>query len=79
MVQRRVITAGDERRILLTAERLADGSWAVVASIVELTPNGERVVDLPVINRRFTSQGDAEEFGESQAWGWLKQNVPRAA
>lgn len=79
MVQRRVIPAGDERRILLTTERLAEGAWAVVASIVEATPNGERVVDLPIIDERFSSQTDAEAAGETQARRWLEQNVPRAA
>jgi hypothetical protein len=79
MVQRKVIPVDDERRILLTTERLADGSWAVVASIVETTPNGERVVDLPVLDERFSTEADAEASGESQARRWLEQNVPRAA
>jgi hypothetical protein len=79
MVQRKVIPVNDERRILLTTERLADGSWAVVVSIVETTPNGERVVDLPVGDERFTTEADAEASGEIQARGWIEQNVPRAA
>jgi hypothetical protein len=78
MVQRKVIEVGGDRRILLTTERLAD-TWAVVASILETTPNGERVVDLPVIDQRFAGQADAEAFGEQQARGWLERNVARAA
>jgi hypothetical protein len=79
MVQRKVIPVDEERRILLTTERLADGSWAVVVSIVETTPNGERIVDLPVGDERFTTEADAEASGEIQARAWLEQNVPRAA
>lgn len=79
MVQRNIISVDGERRILLTTESLADGAWAVVASIVEATPNGERVVDLPVIDDRFATQAEAEHFGESQARGWIEANVARAA
>jgi hypothetical protein len=79
MVQRKVVPIGSERRILLTTERLGDGSWAVVASIVETTPNGERVTDLPVGEERFTTQADAEASGEIQARSWLEQNLARAA
>jgi hypothetical protein len=79
MVQRKTIPVGDERRILLTTERLADGAWAVVASILETTPRGERVVDLPVIDQRFPTPADAEAFGEAQARGWMQQNLPQAA
>lgn len=79
MVQRKTIPVGHDRRILLTTERLSEGSWAVVASILETTPNGERVVDLPVIDERFSGQAEAEAFGETQARRWIEQNVPRAA
>ena len=79
MVQRKVIPVGDERRILLTTECLTEGSWAVVASIVETTPNGEWVVDLPVSDERFPTQADAEASGEAQARGWIEHNVARAA
>jgi hypothetical protein len=79
MVERRVIPVGNERRILLTTERLADGAWAVVASILETTPNGERVVDLPVGDERFATEADAEASGEVQARAWIEQNVARVA
>jgi len=79
MVQRSIISVDAERRILLTTERLADGMWAVVASIVESTPNGERVVDLPIIEKRFASQSEAEDAGEGQARRWIDDNVARAA
>ena len=79
MVQRKIIPTGDDRRILLTTECLADGAWAVVASIVETTPNGERVVDLPIIDDRFPAQAEAEASGEEQARRWIQQNVAHAA
>jgi hypothetical protein len=79
MVQRKIIPVSDDRRILLTTERLADGSWAVVASIVETTPNGERFVDLPVIDQRFPTEAEAEELGTTQAMRWIEENTVRAA
>lgn len=79
MVQRKIVPAGDDRRILLTTERLNDGAWAVVASILETTPNGERVVDLPVIDQRFPTDADAEAFGLTQATRWIEENAARAA
>jgi hypothetical protein len=79
MVQRKIIPVGNDRRILLTTERLAEDSWAVVASIVETTPNGERIVDLPVIEERFPTEAEAETFGETQARRWIEHNVPRVA
>jgi hypothetical protein len=79
MVQRKIIPSGSDRRILLTTERLGAGSWAVVASILESTPNGERVVDLPVRDDRFPSQAEAETAGEMQARLWLDENLSKAA
>jgi hypothetical protein len=79
MVLRKTIPVDPDRRMLLTTERLADGTWAVVASIVETTPGGERIVDLPVIDERFPTQLRAEAFGEEQALGWMRENLPRAA
>jgi hypothetical protein len=79
MILRKTIPVDDDRRILLTTERLNDGTWGVVASILETTPNGERVVDLPVIDDRFPTQVDAEASGEEQALGWMRENLPRAA
>ena len=79
MVQRKIVPISDARQILLTTERLPGGSWAVVASIVEATPNGERVVDLPVIDERFLSEAEAEALGTAQAMRWIEENAPHAA
>jgi len=37
------------------------------------------VIDLPVLDERFSTEADAEASGESQARRWLEQNVPHAA
>lgn len=79
MVQRKIVPVSDDRRILLTTERLPEGSWAVVASIVEATPNGERVVDLPVSDQRFPSEAEAETLGTAQAMRWIEENAPHGA
>jgi hypothetical protein len=79
MVQRKIVPVGRDRRILLTTERLPEGSWAVVGSIVETTPNGERVVDLPVIDERFPAEAEAEAFGVAQATRWIEENTARGA
>jgi hypothetical protein len=79
MVQRKAIPVGHDRQILVTTERLNDGQWAVVASIIETTPNGERVVDLPVIEERFATEEEAETLGLTQARSWMEQNLPQAA
>jgi hypothetical protein len=79
MILRKTIPVDDDRRILLTTERLSGGTWAVVASILETTPNGERVVDLPVIDDRFPTQVNAEASGEEQALRWMRENLPHAA
>lgn len=79
MVQRKIVPVSHDRRILLTTERLPEGSWAVVGSIVETTPNGERVVDLPVIDQRFPTEAEAEELGTAQAMRWIEENAPHAA
>lgn len=79
MVQRKIVPVSDARRILLTTECLSEGSWAVVASILETTPNGERVVDLPVIDERFSSEAEAEQLGRAQALSWIHENAPHTA
>jgi hypothetical protein len=79
MIQRKIIPVSHDRRILLTTERLSEGSWAVVASIAETTPNGERIVDLPIIDERFSTEAEAEAFGTAQAMRWIEENTARVA
>ena len=57
---------------------MTDG-WAVVASIKHRSPTGEQTTDLPVDNRRYSSQPEAEESGIAQARDWLSKNIPHAA
>ena len=58
---------------------MADGTWAVVASVKHMTDGAESVRDLPVPSERFGSQAEAEAFGVRQAEDWIERNLPRAA
>ena len=60
MVQRKDIPVNDEYTIAVVTEDLTDG-WAVVASIKHRSPSGEQITDLPVDNRRYSTQPEAEE------------------
>jgi hypothetical protein len=79
MVQRKDIPVNDDYTIAVVTEQMADGEWAVVASIKHRSPSGEQLTDLPVTNLRYTSQVEAEEAGIAQARAWLSQNVSHAA
>ena len=78
MVQRKDIPVNDEYTLAVVTEDMTDG-WAVVASIKHRSPTGEQITDLPIDNRRYSSQPEAEEAGISQARDWLTRNVPHAA
>jgi hypothetical protein len=79
MVQRKDIPVNDDYTVAVVTEQMADGGWAVVASIKHRSPSGEQLTDLPVTNLRYESQSEAEEAGISQGRAWLAQNVPHAA
>ena len=79
MVQRKDIRVNDEYTVAVVTEQMADGGWAVVASIKHRSPSGEQLTDLPVTNLRYASQSEAEEAGLAQGRAWLAQNVPHAA
>jgi hypothetical protein len=78
MVQRKDVPVNDEYTIAVVTEDMTDG-WAVVASIKHRSPTGEQTTELPVDNRRYSSQPEAEEAGITQARDWLARNVPHAA
>ena len=78
MVQRKDIPVNDEYTLAVVTEDMTDG-WAVVASIKHRSPTGEQITDLPIDNRRYSSQPEAEEAGITQARDWLTHNVPHAA
>jgi hypothetical protein len=78
MVQRREIPVNDEYTVAVVTEDMTDG-WAVVASIKHRSPSGEQTIDMPVDNRRYSDQPEAEEAGIAQARDWLKSNVSHAA
>jgi len=79
MVQRKDIPVNDDYTIAVVTEQMADGEWAVVASIKHRSPSGEQLTDLPVTNLRYASQVEAEEAGIAQGRAWLSQNMPHAA
>ena len=79
MVQRKDIPVNDEYTVAVVTEQMADGGWAVVATIKHRSPSGEQLTDLPVNDLRYTSQPEAEEAGIAQGRAWLAQNVPHAA
>lgn len=78
MIERRKFpTAWEGCEISVVTEKDPDGRWAVVASIVQTSEDAVRNIDLPVIDRRFESQADAEDFGLRQAEHWLERNELR--
>ena len=79
MVERKHIPIGAEYSVNIVTEQMADGRWAVVASIKHESPTGEQITDLPVRDDRYASQSEAEDAGFSQAREWIDRNMPRAA
>jgi hypothetical protein len=79
MIQRKTFAVDEGCEIALTTEQLADGAWAVVASIKHHREQSERIVDLPVPAARFASEQEAEAFGLRMAREWIERNLPRAA
>jgi hypothetical protein len=79
MIERKSIPVDEAYGIDVVTERMRDGGWAVVASIKHRSPNGEKTIDLPVGDLRYSDQGEAEDAGIRQARDWLAANVSRAA
>ena len=79
MVERKHIPVDAECSVNIVTEQMADGTWAVVASVKHLSPTGENITDLPVPDTRHPTQHDAEQAGVSQARDWIDRNVPHAA
>jgi hypothetical protein len=79
MVERKEIPVTDDYAIAIVTECMADGQWAVVASVKHRREGVESTRDLPVSKERFATQADAEAHGERQARAWLERNEPHAA
>ena len=79
MVERKHVAIDAEYSVNIVTEQMADGRWAVVASIKHESPTGEQITDLPVRDDRYASQSEAEDAGFSQAREWIERNTPRAA
>jgi hypothetical protein len=79
MIERKSVPVDDTYSIDIVTERMAEGAWAVVASVKHRSPTGEKTIDLPVRDTRYAIQSEAEDAGLLQARDWLERNVPRAA
>jgi hypothetical protein len=79
MIERKHIPVDAEYSVNIVTEQMADGTWAVVSSIKHDSATGEKVIDLPVRDDRYSSQSQAEDAGFSQARDWIDRNVSRAA
>ena len=77
MVQRKRFPAPAGYTISVATECMRDGKWSAVATILQPTPSGERVVDLPVSTEaRFPTEPEAETHELNRALEWVEQNVP---
>jgi hypothetical protein len=79
MIERKTFPAEGDFSITATTEQMADGSWAVVAQLTHRSPTGEKIIDLPVKDARYSSQAEAESAGVAQARDWIDRNAPHAA
>ena len=79
MIERKTVPVDDESSIAVVTERMADGSWASVASIKHQSPTGEKIIDLPVRDARYPTQDEAEQAAVSEARDWFDRNMPHAA
>jgi hypothetical protein len=77
IVRKEFPTAHEGCVIHVTTERLAEGEWAVVSAVKHRSDFGEKTVDLPVPDRTFATQADAEDFGARIAVEYLDRNAPR--
>ena len=79
MIDRKTFPADRNCEIVVTTEGMADGTWAVVASVKHVSERSEKVTDLPVPRQRFASQAEAEDYGVTLGRQWIAQNAPHAA
>ncbi|MGH7388213.1 MAG: hypothetical protein ACREM3_01975 [Candidatus Rokuibacteriota bacterium] len=79
MIERKTFPAAGSCQIAVTTEQMADGTWAVVASVKHLSDRSEKITDLPVPRQRFASQTEAEAHGVKLGEAWIEKNAPHAA
>jgi hypothetical protein len=79
MIERKTFPADQNCQIVVTTERMADSTFAVVASVKHLSDRSEKITDLPVPQQRFPSQAEAEAYGVRLGEEWIEKNAPRAA
>ena len=76
MVQRKRFDAPGDYSIAVAAERMKDGKWSAVSTIQQSTPTGERNIDLPISDARFSTEEEAERFEVNRATEWIEKNAP---
>jgi hypothetical protein len=79
MIERKTFQTDRNLQIAVTTERMADGTWGVVASVKQLSERSEKITDMPVPGQHFASQADAESYGRNLAEEWIEKNSPRVA
>jgi hypothetical protein len=79
MIERKTLAVDDENSVAIVTERMADGAWAVVASVKHRSPTGEQITDLPVRDARYATQAEAEDAGMRQGREYIERNMPHAA
>jgi hypothetical protein len=79
MIERTNVPVDESTSIAVVTERMADGRYAVVASIRHRSPTGEQTTDLPVRDTRYATRAEAEEAGIRQGRDWMARNRPHAA
>jgi hypothetical protein len=79
MIERKTLPVDDENSVAIVTERMADGTWAVVASVKHRSPTGEQITDLPVRDARYGTQAEAEDAGMRQGQEYIERNMPHAA
>jgi hypothetical protein len=55
---------------------MKDGKWSGVTTVKHTTATGERNIDLPVSEARFTTEAEAQSFEVTRALEWIEQNAP---
>ena len=79
MIERKSIPVDEAYSIDVVTERMRDGGWAVVASIKHRSPNGEKPIDLPVGDLRYSRPGRGRGRGHPSGPRLALANVSHAA
>jgi hypothetical protein len=76
MAERKRFAGPGDYSINVATERMKDGRWSGVTTVKQTTATGERNIDLPVAEVRFTTEAEAQSFEVTRALEWIEQNAP---